>query len=58
MEQDRDLKRNPHINGKLMFDKSVKAIQWVNLKVFPTGHTYGGVGKEMLTYITYTKKLT
>ena len=44
------LEKDLHKNGTLIFGKSVKAIQQVNLKAIPTVHTPGG--KEMLTYLT------
>lgn len=44
------LEKDPHKNGTLIFGKSVKAIQQVNLKAIPTVHTPGG--EEMLTYLT------
>lgn len=57
-----NLEKDPYIYSKLIFDKSVKTIEWVNLKVFLTNgvgttrQSPGGVGKEMLLmFILYTR---
>ena len=61
-----NLEKHPHIYSKLIFDKSVKTIEWVNLKLFLTNgvgttrHSPGGVEKEMLLMLIlyHTQEIT